>query len=305
MKFYFKKSLFIISLFFITIGLCPHLAEAKINMITTTEDLAAISRDIGGEHVSVFSIGKGYQNPHFIPPKPSFILKLKNADLLISVGMGLESWLPPLVQNSRNSAIFLGGTGYVNASQGIQPITTQTGPISRSMGDIHPGGNPHYWLDPVNAKIIAANITKGLKRVDPSHSEVYEHRYQQFIKKLGQKLTEWIHRGKALNGKKVVAYHNTWPYFTRRFKLNIVAFIEPKPGIPPSPKHTQTVIQQIKSEHVTLIMMEPYFSRSTPDMMARSTGARVVVLPSSVLGVPEASGYFELFDTLLNRLLQP
>ncbi len=281
-------------------------AEAKISVVTTTEDLAAITREIGREQVTVSSLGKGYQNPHFIPPKPSFILKLKNADLLVVVGMGLETWLPPLVQNSRNPHLFLGGKGYVNASQGIPPIMPQTGgQIDRSMGDVHPAGNPHYWLDPVNAKFMAANITKGLKRVDPAHAALYEAHYQEFIKELAKKLTEWMGRAKMLSGKKVVAYHNTWPYFVRRFKLDVVAFVEPKPGIPPAPKHTQSVIQTIQEKQASLIMVEPYFSQTTPNMIARSTGARVVVLPSSVKGVPEASDYFELFDTILDRLLKP
>lgn len=278
-------------------------AANKLRIVTTTPDLAEIAQAVGGEHVEVFSIARGTQNIHFIPGKPSFILKLKDADMLVQVGMGLEIWLQPLVDGARNPRVFTGGKGFVNASEGIKPLRLPVGQPDRLMGDIHGAGNPHYWLDPVNAKIVAYNILKGLERVDPSHQAEYEANYKAFLKELAAHLTTWLQRTKPLKGVRVISYHDTWPYFTQRFGLNVVGFVEPKPGIPPSPQHIRKTIEQIKAERIPFIIMEPYFSRTVPDMIARETGARVIVLPSSVGGVPGATDYFKLFDEILNRLL--
>lgn len=276
----------------------------KVKIVTTTEDLASIARSVGGDKVEVFAMGKGFQNPHFIPPRPSFILKLKEADLLVAVGMDLEPWLQPLVQNSRNSRIFLNATGYVDCSVGVPLLQVPVNRVNRTMGDIHAQGNPHYWLDPVNAKFISANIVNGLKRVDPAGAAYYDQQRQAFLKQLAGKITGWVGAAKPLNGVKVIAYHNSWPYFEKRFGLDIVTFIEPKPGIPPSPKHLQSVIQTAKKHGVKVIIMEPYFPRSGPDMVAKATGAKVIVLPPSVGGSKAAADYFSLFDQLIALMKQ-
>jgi zinc/manganese transport system substrate-binding protein len=252
----------------------------------------------------VFPMGRGYQDPHFVPPKPSFILKLKQADMLVVSGLDLEPWLQPLVDNSRNSKIFLGGPGYVDASFGVPLLQVPTVRVTRFMGDIHSQGNPHYWLDPVNARYISANIANGLKRLDPENAAYYEQQRQVFLKQLAARMTQWLAAAKPLKGMKVIAYHNSWPYLEKRFGLNIVSFLEPKPGIPPSPKHLQAVIQKAKAENVKVIIMEPFFPRSGPDMVAKATGAKVVVLPSSVGGAAGVTDYFSLFDRQIALLKQ-
>jgi zinc/manganese transport system substrate-binding protein len=289
-------------LFLILLALQPALAAGKLKVITSTEDLAAITRAVGGDKVDVFAIGKGYQNPHFVPPKPSFILKLKDADMLVQVGMELEAWLPPLVENARNPKINRGAAGFVDASVGVPVLDAPAAKVDRSMGDVHGMGNPHYWLDPVNAKYISANIAAGLKRVDPADSAYFEAQRLAFLKQLAGKITGWMNEAKPLRGVKVITYHESWPYFAKRFGLDVVGFIEPKPGIPPSPKYLAGLIQRVKQANVKLIIMEPYFSHAGPDMIAKATGAKVVVLPPSVGGLPGVDSYFGLFDTLIKTL---
>lgn len=279
-------------------------AEAKIHVVTSLEDLAAITQAVGGDKVDVFSIGKGTQDPHFIPPKPSFILKLRNADMIVQVGLGLEPWLPPLIENSRNHKIYPGSVGFVDASMGVPLLNVPYGKVDRSLGDVHGQGNPHYWLDPVNAKYISANIVAGLKRVDPADSEYFEQQRQIFLKGLAKKLTGWLTEAKPLAGVKVITYHQSWPYFEHRFGLDVVCNIEPKPGIPPSPKYINQLIQRVKTEHIQLILMEPYFNHQVPDLIANATGIKVVTLPPSVGGMPGVDSYFKLFDYQLATLLK-
>lgn len=279
-------------------------AAGKIKVVTSLSDLAAITSAVGGDKVEVFSIGKGNQDPHFVPPKPSFILKLKDADMVVQVGMGLEPWLPPLIENSRNLKLFRGAPGFVDTSFGIPVLNIPYGKVDRSLGDVHGQGNPHYWLDPVNAKYISANIVAGLKRVDPADSDYFDQHRQAFLKALAGKLTVWVKEAKPLNGVKVITYHQSWPYFEKRFGLNVVCNIEPKPGIQPSPKYIASLIARVKAENIQLIIMEPYFNRQVPDMIAKATGIKVVVLPPSVGGMPGINDYFELFDYQLSTLLK-
>lgn len=286
----------------VMLALQPAMAAGKVKVVTSTEDLAAITRAVGGDKVDVFAMGKGYQNPHFVPPKPSFILKLKDADMLVQVGMELEAWLPPLVENARNPKINRGAVGFVDASAGVPILDAPASKVDRSMGDVHGMGNPHYWLDPVNAKYISANIVTGLKRVDPADSAYFDAQRTAFLKQLAGKITGWGNAAKPLHGVKVITYHESWPYFAKRFGLDVVGYIEPKPGIPPSPKYLAGLIQKVKQENVKLIVMEPYFSHSGPDMVAKATGAKVVVLPPSVGGATGVDNYFSLFDTLINTL---
>ena len=279
-------------------------AAKPVKVVTSLEDLAAITRAVGGEKVDVFSIGKGTQDPHFVPPKPSFILKLKDADMVVQVGMGLEPWLPPLIENSRNLKLFRGAPGFVDASVGVPVLGIPYGKVDRSLGDVHGQGNPHYWLDPVNAKYISANIVAGLKRVDPADADYFDQRRQVFLKALAGRLTGWMKAAKPLNGINVITYHQSWPYFEKRFGLNVVCNIEPKPGIQPSPKYIASLIARVKAENIRLIIMEPYFNRQVPDMIAKATGIKVVVLPPSVGGAPGVTDYLDLFDYQLSALLK-
>jgi zinc/manganese transport system substrate-binding protein len=272
-------------------------------VITTTEDLASLVREVGGDKVSVESLARGYQDPHFVEPKPSFILKLHDADLLILIGRELEiGWLPPLLTQSRNAKIQPGGPGYLDASIGVRILEIPTGQITRAMGDVHPSGNPHYWLDPDNGRIMAKSILEALARISPADRATFEQRYADFERRLGEAQKRWTAAMAPYKSTKVVTYHRSWPNFTERFGLDVIGYVEPKPGIPPSPSHTISVIAEMKRQQVKLILVEPYFDLKTPQSIAREVGGQVLVLMPSVGGVKEAGNYIALFDYNVNLL---
>jgi len=280
------------------------LAAEKLAVVTTTQDLAAITAEIGGDRVNVESLARGYQDPHFVDAKPSFLVKLRRADLFIEVGRDLEiGWAPGLLQSARNPKILPGGAGFVDASLGVSLLELPTN-VSRSEGDVHPLGNPHYWLDPENGLVIAANIRDALSRISPADRAAFEKRYADFEAKLAQRLDGWKKAAAAmgLSGAKVVSYHRSWPYFAHAFGFDVVDFVEPKPGVPPSPKHTQDLIASMKSRRVRLLIVEPYFDAKLPQQIARETGATLVVLPPSVGAAPQATDYFALFDVQMDLL---
>ncbi len=277
----------------------------KLKVVTTTQDLASIANFIGGDKIDLSFIAKGYQDPHFVDAKPSFILKLKDADLLIAVGLELEiGWLPVLVKDSRNSKILGGGKGYLEVANGCNILEKPTGQVTRAAGDIHPFGNPHFWLAPNNGRIIAQNIADKLSELDPANSSFYQSNLDNFVKQLAEKEKEWENLIAPYRGTKIVTYHNSWPNFAKYFGLDVIGYVEPKPGIPPSPSHTLELIQLMKSNNVKIILMEPYFDIKTPKSIADKTGAKVVVLPPSVGGEKEISDYFSLFDYDLKLLIQ-
>jgi zinc/manganese transport system substrate-binding protein len=272
-------------------------ADTRLNVITTTEDLASIAREVGGDRITVESIAKGYQDPHFVEAKPSFILKLQKADLLIVVGRELEiGWLPPLIQQSRNAKIQAGADGYLDASQGVRILEIPTGQVTRAMGDVHPQGNPHYWLDPENARVIATSIAGKLSAARPADRTYFEQRLAAFGARLTDALKKWTAQMAPYKGTKVVTYHRSFPNFADRFGLDIIGYVEPRPGIPPSPGHTLELIQEMTRQNVKLILVEPYFDLKTPESVTRAVGGQVLVLPPSVGGVKEATDFFSLFD---------
>jgi len=276
----------------------PGTASAKkLNVVTATTDLAALAQEVGGDHINVESIAKGYQDPHFVEAKPSFLLRLRQADLLIVVGLQLEiGWLPPLITQSGNSRIQLGANGYLDASQFAEILEIPQGSITRAMGDVHPLGNPHYWLDPDNGRRVAKGIAGKLGEMDPEDAAYFQQRFQDFDRRLAEADKKWQTEMKPFHGRKVVTYHNSLPNFAKHFGLNVVGFVEPRPGIPPTPSHTLDVINMMKRDNVKAIMVEPYFDRKTPDSIARETGAVVVEYMPSVGGVKEITNYFQLFD---------
>ena len=280
----------------------PSLASPP-NVVTTTEDLASLVREVGGDKVTVDAIAKGYQDPHFVEAKPSFILKLHNADLLVVIGRELEiGWLPPLLTQSRNPKIQVGSAGYLDASTGVRILEIPTGQITRAMGDVHPSGNPHYWLDPDNGRIMARNIAAALGRLAPADKAYFDQRYADFDQRLAAAEKRWDAAMAPYKGTKVVTYHRSWPNFTERFGLDVIGYVEPKPGIPPSPSHTIDLIGEMKRQGVKLILVEPYFDTKTPDAIAREVGGKVLVLMPSVGGVKEAGNYIALFDYDVNLL---
>jgi ABC-type Zn uptake system ZnuABC Zn-binding protein ZnuA len=279
-------------------------ASAAIRVITTTEDLASLVREVGGDKVTVESLARGYQDPHFVEAKPSFVLKLHSADLLVVVGRELEiGWLQPLITQSRNAKLQPGGPGYLDASQTARILDVPTGQITRAMGDVHPSGNPHYWLDPSNGRRIAKAIETKLAQSSPDDAGYFAQRYADFDRRLAEAEARWKAALAPYRGTKVVTYHRSWPNFAEAFGLDVIAYVEPKPGVPPSPGHTLMVMQEIKRQKVPLILVEPYFDLKTPNAIARDTGAKVLVLPPSVGGVKQASDYIRLFDYDINLLV--
>lgn len=277
---------------------------APLRVVTTTEDLAAIAREVGGSLVEVESLTRGSQDPHFLEARPSLMLKASRADLFIQVGLGLEAgWAPALLVGARNPKIQPGAAGFLDGSRHIEPLEVPVSPVDRSQGDVHPLGNPHYWLDPENGKLIAQTIAQGLSTYLPNQSSQISRNLKEFTEKLDGAIVRWNAKMKPYQGIKVVSYHNSWSYFARRFGLNVVGYVEPKPGIPPSPSHLNQLIALMKDEKVRLIIIEPYFSRSTPDLLSRETGAKVLVLPPSVDREKGVNTYFDLFDHLTRKII--
>ena len=279
-------------------------AEDKLTVITTTEDLASIAREVGGDRITVESIARGYQDPHFVEAKPSFILKLQKADILVAVGRDLEiGWLPPLIQQSRNAKVQVGGSGYVDASLKARILEIPQGQITRAEGDVHPLGNPHYWLDPENGKLVAKEIADKLSQLRPGDRAYFEQRLTDFTARVAEAEKRWESTMAPYKGTKVVTYHRSFPNFAERFGLDVIGYVEPRPGIPPSPQHTLDLINDMKRQNVKLVLVEPYFDLKTPNSIGRATGAEVLVMPPSVGGVKEVTDYFKLFDYDINLLI--
>ncbi len=276
----------------------PSLAEGKkLRVVTTLTDLASLTQEVGGDRIDVEALAKGYQDPHFVEPKPSFLLKLRNADLLISVGLDLEiGWLPPLITQSGNGRIQPGAPGYLDASQFTEILEIPQGKLTRAEGDVHPLGNPHYWLDPDNGRRIAKGIAAKLTEMDPGDQAYFQQREQDFEKRLAEANKKWLAQMAPYRGAKVVTYHRSWPNFAKHFGLDVVGYIEPRPGIPPTPSHTIEIVNLMKREKIKIELIEPYFDLKTPNSIASMTGGKVVVLMPSVGGKPEITDYFKLFD---------
>lgn len=278
--------------------------EAKLRVVTSTQDLASLTAAVGGDRVEVFALAKGYQDPHFVDAKPSFVLQLSRADLLVSAGLELEiGYLPALVDQSRNARLQPGGSGHLDASVGCEILGRPAGAVSRAMGDVHPFGNPHYWTDPENGRVIARAIAARLAALDPAGAESYRRNLAAFEDRLTAKGKEWAARLAPFAGTEVVTFHDSWPNFARRFGLTIVGHVEPKAGIPPSPAHTLEIINLIKTRKVPLILVEPYFDTKTPKTIAGQTGATMLTLYPSVGGIPEIGDYLALFDTNVGALV--
>jgi zinc/manganese transport system substrate-binding protein len=286
-------------------ALAPHLAQAQLKVVTSTTDLYDIATAVGGDKISATHIGQGYQDPHFIDAKPSFVLQLRNADVWAFVGLDLEiGWMPLLLDGARNPKIRPGGSGYVDASKAIRILDTPQGNVDRSMGDVHPLGNPHYWLDPENGRRIARMFKAKFAQLDPKNEDTYERNEKAFEARLNAAEKGWAADLATIRGKPVVAWHTSWRYFAEYNGMNIVAFVEPKPGVPPSPSHLYTVIQTVKKTGAKVIVMEPFYDRKVADLIAKQTGATVLILPPSVGGLRGApvNDYISLMKYDVARL---
>lgn len=278
-------------------------AAGKLNVIASTPDLGSIARVVGGDRIDLTVVAKPTEDPHFVEARPSFIVKMSKADLLIEGGADLESgWLKPLTDGARNAKINPGGAGRIVCSEGLKllevPVT-----LDRSKGDIHALGNPHYLMDPANAKLVAEKIGAGLAKADPKSALFYQERVKAFSEELESRMETWKNLLLAAHGKRVVAYHNTWPYFSAAFGVKIDLFLEPKPGIPPTPSHLAQTIAQMKTEKVAAIIVEPYQNRRTAEKVGQETGARVLLLaqyPGGVRGTE--AGYIANMEHIVRQI---
>jgi zinc/manganese transport system substrate-binding protein len=273
----------------VVLALAPRAAGAQLKVVTSTTDLYDIAKAVGGDRISATHIGQGYQDPHFIDAKPSFVLQLRNADVWAFVGLDLEiGWMSLLLDGARNPKIRRGGSGHVDVSSVIRVLDRPTGNVDRGMGDVHALGNPHYWLDPENARRIARLFRTKFSELDPKNAAAYAANTQAFEGRLNAAERGWAADLATIKGKPVVAWHTSWRYFASYSGMNIVAFIEPKPGVPPSPSHLYQVVQTMKRTGAKVIIMEPFYDRKVADLVAKQTGARVLVLPPSVGGLRNA-----------------
>jgi zinc/manganese transport system substrate-binding protein len=271
------------------VAFAPRLAQAQLKVVTSTTDLYDIAKSVGGDKINATHIGEGYQDPHFIEAKPSFVLQLRDADVWAFVGLDLEiGWMPLLLDGARNQKIRSGGSGYIDVSRAISVLDRPVGNVDRGMGDVHALGNPHYWLDPENGRRIARLFKTKFSELDPKNAAVYAANAQAFENRLNAAERAWAGDLAAIKGKPVVAWHTSWRYFAAYNGMNIVAFVEPKPGVPPSPSHLYQVIQTVKRTGAKAIVMEPFYDRKVADLIAKQTGAKVLVLPPSVGGLRNA-----------------
>jgi zinc/manganese transport system substrate-binding protein len=278
-------------------------AHGKLNVVATTPDIASIAKEIGGDKIELTTLARPTEDPHFVDAKPSFIVKLNKADVLIHGGAELEiGWLPKLLEQARNAKIVGAAKGEVRCCDGVRMLQVPD-KLDRSAGDIHAAGNPHFMIDPENAKIVAHHISAAFGNSDAANREFYEANSKRFIETLDAKLVEWKAKLDPFKGRQVVAYHNSWLYFAERFGLKIEIFLEPKPGIPPSPSHLAAVIAKMKELDARVIIVDPYLDRKTAETVARGTGAKVVNVsqfPGGVKGTE--AGYIALMDYLVDTM---
>lgn len=292
-----KNMLFVLCLWPLT------LLGARLNVVCTLPDLAALATAVGGSAVQVTSLATGMEDPHFVDPKPSFVRVLNRADVLVEGGAELEQgWLPPLVNNARNPRILGQAPGHLLAAGSARLLQVPVTPQDRSQGDVHRLGNPHFLLDPDNARSVAAAIAATLARVDSAHASEYQANLKSFQARLDQKTAEWMARLAPCRGMKVVTYHKSFDYLLARFGFELVGTIEPKPGVEPSPSHINALVPLAKQSGVALVIIEPNRPRRTPERVAEAIGARLLVLPLMVGGDPQAKDYFSWYDLLVEQL---
>ena len=277
-------------------------AEAKLNVVTTLPDLAVLTAEVAGSNANVEAIAKGTQDPHFIEAKPSYMVKLSRADLVVSVGLELEiGWLPSIIRGARNSKILTGAPGNLEVGPKIDVLEKHEGAVTRAEGDVHPDGNPHFNLDPIRMGKVAAVIAAKLGELDPSHAAEYSANALAIQKRFESKTNEWQARIQKSGVKSVVTYHKTLTYFLDRFGIANPAILEPKPGIPPTAPHIVEVEKLVKDQKIPLILIENFFETSAGDRIARDVpNVRVVAVPVSVGGEPS----IKTLDDLYERLVQ-
>ncbi len=277
-------------------------AAAQLRVVATTPDLASLAREIGGSAVTVTALAKPTEDPHFVDAKPSHIVTLNRADALIEGGAELElGWLPPLLENSRNAKISAGAPGRIVASQGIRLLERPT-TFDRSKGDVHSMGNPHFLIDPVNAKIIARQIADHFAQIDPRSAAAYRSNLARFNATVDTKLAGWQQQLAPYRRAKIVTYHKDFVYLAPRFGLTVLETLEPKPGIAPSPAHLAMVIGKMKANSARVILVQPFQNHRTAETVARQTGAVVLDVSQQPGARPNTASYFAMMDNLVNTL---
>lgn len=275
-------------------------AAEPLSIVTTTTDLAAITKAVGGERVKVESIAKGFQDPHYVEAKPSYMRIVNQGRILFYVGLQLEiGWLPLLVQGARNP-----GLVQVSLSEGIPVLERPTGPISRSQGDIHPEGNPHYWLDPRNGVVMARRVAQELKGLAPTDGAYFDQNLKLFESDLARRRQKWEERMAPFRGTEVVAYHKEMEYLAKWLGISIIDYVEDKPGIPPSPRHLESLIQNMRQHKIKALLVSNFTSPTIPQAVADKGGAKMIVLPVSVGGEKEIESYADLFEAIIARLAE-
>jgi zinc/manganese transport system substrate-binding protein len=289
-------------IFTLFLVLAPFAASAKLNVVATIPVFAALAREVGGDRVEVTSLARGNQDPHFLDAKPQFVVALNHADVLIHGGLDLEiGWLPPILVQARNPKINFNSPGNVDASLGVDVLEIPQGKVDRSMGDVHPRGNPHTWLDPRNAKVMAVNIYKHLADVDPAGRDHYESRAKAFVDDLGRRIAEWENRAKPLKGMKVVTYHKSFSYLANWLGFEVAEYIEPKPGIPPSSRHVDALLDKIPGLGVKEILVESFYPKKVPEYLSTKAQIPYLLLPTDTdeYGITTYAG---LIDYLIDHL---
>jgi ABC-type Zn uptake system ZnuABC Zn-binding protein ZnuA len=278
-------------------------AFADLKVATSLTDLASVAQFVGGKHVTAQSLCRGYEDPHFVPAKPSLMKAIQNANVFVSTGLELDGgWLPLVLPGSRNPRIQPGTKGFVDASQGIDVLEKPVGTVSRAEGDIHPLGNPHYYADPKNLEIVAHHLAEVFSQVDPANAADYAANEKAFDERMEASLTKWEEQMAPYKGASVVPYHRNFDYFADRFGLKLFGTVEPKPGIPPSPRHITELAEAMKQAGVKVVVYQPYYSADACNEVAKRAGGTAVEVATEVGGVPGASDVFTKFDVLVSSV---
>ena len=291
------------NLFLLLLTLISSPTWGKVNVITTTSDLAALVAEIGVNKVSVTSLTKGTRDPHYAQAKPSMIRKVFRADLLVVIGAEMEvGWLPALMRSSRNGKVSPGKAGYLDVSEFIELKGKTSARVTRDMGDVHAAGNPHYWLDPANGILMAKAITERLSKLDASNALFYQNNFDTFKDKLEHKIVQWKSALQGFNGKKIIAYHTSLLYLAEAFNFDVRGYVEPKPGLSPSASHLNQLIKTIKSENIRYLLMEPFYETRSAQLLKRKSEISYIVIPQSVGAQSNIKTYSDLFDGIVSAL---
>jgi ABC-type Zn uptake system ZnuABC Zn-binding protein ZnuA len=275
----------------------------QLQVATSLTDLASVARFVGGDHVTAKSLCKGYQDPHYVPAKPSLMKAIQHADVYVSTGLELDiGWLPLVLPGSRNPKIQPGQKGFVDASEGVPVLEKPTGTVSRGEGDVHPLGNPHYYGDPKNLEIVADHLAEVFSRLDPANADDYAANAKTFKERMETSLAKWEKQMEPYKGTEVVTYHKNFIYFATRFGLKIFENVEPKPGIPPSPHHVADLTKAMKAQGVKLVLYQPYYNADACNEVAKRAGGTALEIATEAGGLPDTDDVFSKFNVLVSSI---